>query len=236
MPRPAEQRLGGDPSELRLDVRPERKLVRLGRAERDVAAFARHRHPEPAGLDQRADAEPGARSEHDLGAGLRRRIAADLHEVLRLQRGQRQRQRLEVVEKNDVLDAEPRHHLRRADHPVRVGELRPRRRRSGRRDRSSPSAAGARSWRGPSSRSPPRCRGNRRSPPTEMSAAARRDRESAQSGRSCRRCPRSAPGRPSVRAWRSWPCRAPRIVVVTIGITRPSRGFIARRPPSPPER
>ena len=54
-------------------LRPERELVRLGRAERDVPAFAGDRHPKPAGLDQRADAEPGAGPEHDLGAGAPRR-------------------------------------------------------------------------------------------------------------------------------------------------------------------
>ena len=58
-----------------------------------------------------------------LAPAPRRCSAPISYEILRLQRRERQRQRLEIVEEHDVLHAEPSDHVGRADHPVGVGEV-----------------------------------------------------------------------------------------------------------------
>ena len=72
--------------------------------ERDVAHFAGQRHP--AALwqrRQRRHAKPGAGPQHDLDGGLLRQLAADLDDILAVQMGQCQRQRLEIIEQAERL-------------------------------------------------------------------------------------------------------------------------------------
>ena len=74
--------------------------------QRDVAHFARQRHP--AALRQRRErchAKPGAGPQHDLDRGLLRRLAADLHDVVALEMGKRQGQRLEIIEQPELPGA-----------------------------------------------------------------------------------------------------------------------------------
>ena len=60
----AEQRLGADPPAGALHMWPDSEVALAHRRQVDVAAFARHRHPDVARLDQRPGAEPGARPQH----------------------------------------------------------------------------------------------------------------------------------------------------------------------------
>ena len=105
---------------------------------RDVAHLARQRHP--AALRQRGErchAKPGAGPQHDLHGGLLRRLAADLHDVLAVEMGQRQGQRLEIIEQAELARLGGLPQRLAGEAPVAVGEAPP----------SRPRPAPPRRWR-----------------------------------------------------------------------------------------
>ena len=78
-----------------------------------------------AGVDQRADAEPGARPEDHLRRAAAEVERADPARPTFGNRGQRQRLRLEVVEQQALREAELGRRSGAVHHPGRVGELEP---------------------------------------------------------------------------------------------------------------
>ena len=180
---------------LRLDVRPERKLVRLGRPERDVTAFTRHRHPEPARLDQRADAEPGARAD---APPWRPTAAAPPPIETRSSRpsavsaSASASKSLRSIDVFDVRAASITSRGRITQWALVSGTASPviGPARSMIAERGLSADAGR-----PTPRSRLRCWENQPSPPTGIPRAAHRGRGPARSGHLCRRYPRSRTGK-----------------------------------------
>jgi hypothetical protein len=69
-----------------------------------MTTLARHRDPAGGRPHEAGDADAGAGPEHDLGAVGDRFAATDLDQILRPKVGQRQRQRLEIVEDVQLLE------------------------------------------------------------------------------------------------------------------------------------
>ena len=88
-----------------------------------MAAFARERDPLLAVRHERRDAEAGAGPEHGLRSGTRRDRATERARLVGTQRGQRVRDRLEIVDRMDALEAEALGELTAIEAPVAVGEL-----------------------------------------------------------------------------------------------------------------
>jgi len=97
-------------------------LAFVGRGERDVPAFALQRHPASrlvAG-QQPGNAEPGARAQQRDRRIGHRRAAADLTALVRREVGQRERQRGEVVDHDEALEAQRLLDRRDRERPVAV--------------------------------------------------------------------------------------------------------------------
>ena len=99
-------------------------FIVIGRRQRHVTALARQRDPAARGLDHAADAQPGAGPDHRQRAARRRqRGPRDRGHLVRPQAGQRQRQRLEVVQQPQLVQAEVGLQLAAGEGPVAVGQL-----------------------------------------------------------------------------------------------------------------
>ena len=108
-----------------LDMRPDLEIAGADRRQVDMAALAGDRQPRAIGMDQRRRAEPRTRPDHHLRAIGDRPAIADRHQIVARERRQRQRQRLEVIKQDHLLDAEARDHALRFDHPMAIGQRHP---------------------------------------------------------------------------------------------------------------
>src|SRR5499427_583855 len=114
--------LGGD--ELRSVAQPfeHEPLVRRGRAERDMAAFARKREPFFSLGQQGSDAEAGPGTEDRARSAALRSGTTERAQVALVQHRERVGNGFEIVDRVDAAEAETAADLVEAEAPVAVGE------------------------------------------------------------------------------------------------------------------
>ncbi|MNU64021.1 hypothetical protein D3C71_532910 [compost metagenome] len=121
-PAPAKDLFAGDAAFDGFDMRENRIVACASRADIDMPAFARHRKPHMAGINQPGNTKPcawpknDARSQHIFFAG------ADGVAVIVVQCCNRESLRFKVIDDDDVLQAEIGQHVLRFDNPMAVGE------------------------------------------------------------------------------------------------------------------
>jgi len=107
----------------RLQMRKHGAVACRARPKIDMAAFAGHRNPVVAGIDQTGDAESRARAEHNPRRAALDFAGADGMPVFSVERRRRQGLCLEIIEHDDVVEGEILHHLPRAHDPGAIGQF-----------------------------------------------------------------------------------------------------------------